>query len=167
MSGGSTGEVAASGRWIWTDLRLVPAAAVTWLVVLVAPRLPSVGSAGVALASGVLALVARRTGVAWSGLLLSLLAAVTACAGASAIRTAAREASPLAAAVRGGLAAEVVLEVDSRPRAVHGTGPPRFVMDATAQHLRLGAVPVDVHDHVLVFAPEQGWDQVLPGATVR
>lgn len=155
------------GRWRWTDLRLVPAAGAVWLVSLAAPHL----AAGVlAVASGgalAAAWGARRRGSAGAAVLLAVLAAVAVTCGTSAVRTAARETSPLTAWAEQRRTVTVDLELDADPHLLTGSGRPRIVADATVTAVHEGAQVVRLDAAVLVFAPEDGWRELLPGQPVR
>lgn len=167
MTGGSTGEVATTGRWTWTDLRLVPAAGVVWLVVLAGPRITTGGLVGLAACAVLVALSVRRYRTARARVLLAVLAALAVAAGMSAVRSAAREASPLVSAARAGSSAEVVLSIDGAARTVRGKGASRVVIPGTLRRFRIGNSATDVREQVLVFAPLEGWSRLVPGTTVR
>jgi competence protein ComEC len=163
----SPGEPAGH-RWVWVDLRLAPAAAAIWTVCALSPLASPGQLAGIATGSAGLALiVTRRRGGAAAAVALVLLAGVAVAATAGAVRGAARNQSPLAAVADAGRSADVVLRVDADPRTIRGPGGPRVIADATVLEVLDGQVMRDLHAAVLLFAPAQGWAELLPGQHVR
>jgi competence protein ComEC len=158
---------AADARRTWLDLRLVPVAVAVWAVTLGAAHVPPAGAAAVA-AGAVLGggLVARRRDRAGALVALAVLAAVATAASVAAVRGAARAASPLAQ-LGGDRSVTVVLEVDGDPRRVGGAAAPRLVLDATVAEVDDGRRTVHLGAAVVVFAPEEGWEGLLPGQRVR
>ncbi|SNS64269.1 competence protein ComEC [Geodermatophilus saharensis] len=154
-------------RWTWLDLRLVPVAAAVWLVTLAAVAVPPVVPAAVA-AAAVLAglIVSRRRHRAGALVVLAVLAAVATAAGVAAVRGAARAASPLAGAA-GERSVTVLLEVDGDPRRVGSAAAPRLVLDATVTAVDDDRRTVHLSAAVVVFAPEDGWADVVPGQRLR
>lgn len=157
----------AGGRWLWTDVRLVPAAGAVWAVSLAAPFLaPALLAAGAAAAAAA-GWCARRRATAGAAILLAVLAAVAVTCGTSAVRGAARETSPLVAEADRHGTITVDLELDSDPHVLTGSGRPRIVADATVTRVHDGAVVRHLAAAVLLFAPEEGWRDLLPGQPVR
>ncbi len=158
---------AADGRWQWIDLRLVPVSGAVWAVSLAAPFLapPLLGlaSIGALVAAG----CARRRGTAAATVLLAVLAAVAVAGGTSAVRGAAREASPLRALADDHRAVTVDLHLDGDPHLLTGSGRPRVVADATVTAVRDGERVQVLDAAVLLFAPGEGWRELLPGQPVQ
>lgn len=155
------------GRWQWIDLRLVPVAAAVWAVSLggpfLAPSLLGLASAGALVAAG----WARRRGTVGAAVLLAVLAAVAVTSATSAVRGAAREASPLRALADAHRAVTVDLHLDADPHLLTGSGRPRIVADATVTVVSDGERVRHLAADVLLFAPEEGWEGLLPGQPVR
>jgi competence protein ComEC len=164
---GSSGPAPADARWQWTDLRLVPAALAVWGVSLAAPYLAppllAAGSAGAVVAGW----CTRRRRTAGATVLLAVLAGVAVTCATSAVRAAAREASPLAVSAGDHRVVTVDLELDGDPHLLSGGGRPRVVADATVTALHEGSVTRRLAAAVVLFAPEEGWRDLLPGQTVR
>ncbi|SDF49538.1 competence protein ComEC [Blastococcus aurantiacus] len=155
------------GRWQWLDLRLVPAAGAVWAVSLTAPFLaPWLLAAGAVAALCAAACLRRRRTVA-ATVLLAVLAAVAVTCGTSAVRGAAREASPLRGPADAHRAVEVDLRLDGDPHLLTGSGRPRIVADATVTALHEEEHVRRLDAAVLLFAPEEGWRRLLPGQPVR
>src|SRR4051812_28650242 len=165
MTARQAGATTAAARWTWVDLRLAPVAATVWLTSLVAPWLaPALlfGVAGAAFCVAVAVGRRRRTAT----VVLAVLAAAVVTSGIAAVRGAAREASPLRAAAEAGRTALVQLELDSDPRLILAAGPPRVVADATVTLLSDDASTARMHAAVLLFAPADAWEGLLPGQQV-
>ncbi len=164
MTGGSR---AAASR---LDLRLVPVAVTVWVATLGAGHVPPAVSAAVAagavVAGVVVGVVTRRGERAAALVTLAVLAALATAAGTSAVRGAARAASPLAA-VGAERSVSVVLEVDGDPRPVGGAVAPRLVLDVTVTAVDDGSQVVHLTAAAVVFAPVDGWSDLLPGQRVR
>jgi competence protein ComEC len=155
-------------RWTWVDLRLLPAAGGVWGTALAAPWLAPRALLGVGLAALVLAAAltrGRRRGARL--VVLGLLAGVALGSCAAGVRGLARESSPLRALAEHGRTAAVVLELDGVPRAVGGAGPPRVLAGATVTRLRDATTTARLHDPVLLFAPADGWADLVPGEPVQ
>ncbi|SOC52682.1 competence protein ComEC [Blastococcus aggregatus] len=157
----------ADGRWRWTDLRLVPVAGVVWAVSLAAPFLAPVLVAVVSAGAAGLAWCARRRRSAGATVLLSVLAALAVTSATSAVRGMAREASPLRLLAEEQRAVTVDLELDGDPHLLSGGGHPRVVVDATVTALHEGASTRRLEAAVLLFAPAEGWRNLLPGQQLR
>lgn len=150
------------------DLRLVVGGLAAWLSVLVTLGLPAraglVGGA-VALAGALLALAGRRRRAATAALVLG-------CAGAAALATATRvaavEQSPLTelARDRAGVTIELVLGDDPRPLSTTA-GPPRVMVAARAERVTAGGRTWTLTGRLLVLAPKEGWDTLLPSQRIR
>jgi competence protein ComEC len=159
---------AAAGRWTWVDLRLVPVAAAVWVLTLAAPVLPSSAQGAIAAAAVVAAAcLARRRRSAAALVLLGVLAGVAVTAATAAVRTAGREASPLADLAADRRTLQVELELDGDPHRVRGAGPARVVVDATVTALQDGEERIRLADRVVLFAPADEWLDLLPGQAVR
>ncbi|MGY1752414.1 ComEC/Rec2 family competence protein [Blastococcus sp. SYSU D01042] len=157
----------ANGRWRWTDLRLVPAAGAVWAVSLAAP-FPGPWVLGTVSAVAALAgWCVRRRGTAQATLLLAVLAAVAVTCGTSAVRVAARDTSPLTTWAEQRRTLAVELELDADPHLLTGSGRPRLVADATVTAVHEGTQLHRLDVPVLLFAPEEGWRELLPGQPVR
>jgi competence protein ComEC len=157
----------AAARWTWLDLRLVPAATVSWLAASVAPGLAAgvllaVVGAAVVLASALV----RRSGAA-SFVALGVLAALALTSGAAVLRNLARDASPLHAVAERRTTVQVELVLDDLARPLSGAGPGRIVAAATVTAVRDGRAVTRVDDAVLLFAPATDWVDVPPGQPVR
>ncbi|MGY1665565.1 ComEC/Rec2 family competence protein [Geodermatophilus sp. SYSU D00696] len=154
-------------RRTWLDLRLVPVAVAVWTVTLGAVHVPPAASAAVAAGAVVgAAVVARRRDRAGALVVLAVLGAVATASGIAAVRGAAHAASPLAGVGADGTVA-VVLEVDGDPRRVGSAAAPRLALDATVTAFDDGRSTVDLTAPVVVFAPVDGWTDLLPGQRVR
>ncbi|RBY83206.1 ComEC/Rec2 family competence protein [Blastococcus sp. TF02A-26] len=152
-------------RWTWTDLRLAPAAAVVWTTTLVAPLLSWPLLAGLAVGgAGAAGLLVGTGSSGRARLVAAASAALVLTAGSAAARSWAREASPLTASDG---TVVLQLETDGDPRRIAGAGPPRVVVEATATRLVRGAGSIALDDAVVVFAPADGWAELLPGQVVR
>jgi competence protein ComEC len=153
-------------RWTWLDLRLVPVAAAVWLTILLgSPASPSVLGT-VALAACALAVVLCRRRPA-AALLLTVLAGIAVTCGMTAVRSAARESSPLRSVAEAEGTTSVVLELDGDPHLLRGAGPPRIVADATVRLLVDGDRTHALRDPVLFFGPADEWRPLLPGQRAR
>jgi competence protein ComEC len=157
----------STGRWTWLDLRLVPAAAVSWLAALASPRVGSTGLFAVAAGAVLLAVaLSRRPGPA-GFVVIGVLTAFALSCGAAGLRNLAREASPLHAVAERRGTVEVQLTLDDLPRVVSGAGPQRVVAAATVTAVRDGRTVSRVDDGVLLFAPATDWADLQPGQPVR
>jgi competence protein ComEC len=155
------------GRWQWLDLRLVPAASAVWGVCLAAPFLaPWLLALGAVGALGA-AECARRRSTAGATMLLAVLAAVALTCGVAAVRGAVREASPLRATADADDVVTVDLRLDGDPHLLTGSGRPRIVADATVTALHEEGRVRHLDAAVLLFAPAEGWRELLPGQPVR
>jgi competence protein ComEC len=143
----------------------MPVAVGIWGIDMAAPHLAPLELAGVASVSSVLAAVAYRRGVT-AALVLGILAGVTVSSALAAVRGAAREASPLRQVAEAGRTALLTLELDGDAHALPGGGA-RIVADATVTGLTDGANQYRLDGAVLLFAPAQGWRDLLPGQAVR
>jgi competence protein ComEC len=167
MSVRSTHVAHPDARWAWVDLRLVPVAGTIWAVSLLAPLAPPVGWGAAAFVAAALALVLTRRPMSRSAVVLAVLAAFTVTAGTSAVRGAAREHSPLRPVAEAEETVVVVLEIDGDPHVLTGAGPPRVIVDATVTTLVEQDVSHRLRSAVLLFAPAEGWQDLLPGQRVR
>ncbi len=156
-----------SGRWTWLDLRLVPFALVLWGAAVVAPWLDP----GVLLVAGVLAAAVGaaliRRPHRWTALLVGVLAGLAVAGVGGGVHGLVREASPLRPIADAGRTVTVVLELDSDPHPLTGPGPGRIVADASVTEVVVGDRRHRVDDDVLLFAPAEGWSELLPGQRVR
>ncbi len=164
--GQPSGE-AVDGRWRWTDLRLVPAAGAVWAVSLAAPFLAPVLLAVASAGAAGLGWCARRRRSAGATVLLAVLAALAVTCAVSAVRGMSREASPLRLLADEQRAVTVDLELDGDPHLLSGSGRPRVVVDATVTAVHEGASTVRLDAAVLLFAPAEGWRDLLPGQPLR
>ena len=163
-----TSEASAAGRWVWVDLRLAPVAAALWVVSACAPLFPptllalgAVGAIGVAVA------VARRPDGRAAALALAVLAGLAIGTATAAVRGIEREASPLRAVAESGRTVVLFLELDADPRVLSGSAGRRVLADATVAGLTDGPVTHRLDAAVLLFAPADGWRDLLPGQPVR
>jgi competence protein ComEC len=155
-------------RWVWVDLRLAPVAAAVWAVSAVAPfRAPAELAMGALVAIGLAVVLARRRIGAGGAVALAVLAGVAVAAAAGAVRGSERAASPLGEMVGEGRSVEVVLELDGDPYPLRGPGERRVIADATVTALDDGAAVRGLEDAVLLFAPAERWEALLPGQRVR
>lgn len=154
-------------RWQWIDLRLVPVGAVVWAVTfaapLVAPALLALAAGGAVLAGWRL----RRRRDVGATVLLAILAGAAVAGGTSAVREAARDASPLAALADRRATVEVELVLEGDPYLLSGSGRPRILADGTVTAVDEGQQVRRLEAPVLIFAPEGGWRRLLPGQPVR
>ena len=161
----------ASNAWrrrTWVDLRLVPAAVCVWAVTFVAPWLSPELLGAVAGACAVLAAVVARRGSGRAvAAVLAMLAAASVAAGTGAGHAWQREASPLRSQQVMGRGVDVVLELDGDLRVLGGGVAPRGVADATVVVLVEPDRVRAVRAAVLLFAPVEGWRELLPGQRVR
>lgn len=156
------------------DLRLVPAAATTWLVTLVAPSASSaVQVAGAAtcllLAIGLALRCRHRLAVAGA------VALACGAAGALAVltRAVALHAGPLheLAAQRADARLEVVVQSDARPvttrrLSMDVAARRTWVLDVRAERLGARSQVTSVRTPLVVLATDEAWVQVLPGTRV-
>ncbi|RBY95337.1 ComEC/Rec2 family competence protein [Blastococcus sp. TF02-8] len=148
-------------RWSWLDLRLWPAATAVWGVSLLAPRLSAGALAAVACGAALLGAAMLRAHRPGARIASTALAALVVAAGAGAVRAAERESSPLTDIAADHGAADVLLTVGGPPHPVRGAGEPRVVLDGMAALAGAAAGPV------LVFAPAEGWADLVPGQELR
>jgi competence protein ComEC len=118
-------------------------------------------------AIGLAVVLARRRMGAGGAVALAVLAGVAVAAAAGAVRGSERAASPLRAMVGEGRSVELVLELDGDPYPLRGPGERRVVADATVTALDDGAAVRGLEDAVLLFAPAEPWEALLPGQRVR
>jgi competence protein ComEC len=157
----------AAGRWTWLDLRLVPFALTVWTGSFAAPWVDPrflLVAAVLAVAAG--ALLSRRPRRS-SAVLVGVLAGLAVAGVGGGVRGLVREASPLRPLAEAGRSVTVVLELDGDPHRLQGAGPGRVVADATVSDLLVGERRHRVDDAVLLFAPAEGWAELLPGQRVR
>ena len=164
------GATAAAAGSPGPDLRLLPAALVTWVVVLLGLHTGPAGGA-VAIGAGSCALLAglRRRA--------PILVAAAGCAVASGLvvtaHTLALHGHPLRAAAERGAAATLTVVVRDDPRALrsgNATGRPgtaQVLVPATLRAAAVGAGRWTGGGRVLLVAPEAGWSALLPGQEVR
>ncbi|SNS80800.1 ComEC/Rec2 family competence protein [Rhodococcoides kyotonense] len=151
------------------DLRLVPAAAAGWMSTIIGLLFGSVVAGVVAvisLGAAVLLVlsVVRSRGV---GAGLIALAVSGACySGAAAVHSSSVESSPVtaAAAQKAWVSAAVVVRED--PRRVRYGGPPTVSVRADLTQIDIGGVPIHHGGRVLVLAPADGWEHMVPGQSV-
>jgi competence protein ComEC len=161
-------ETRLAVRWVWVDLRLAPVAAAVWLVCAAAPFLsPDQLAVSALAATGLAVVLARRRIGAGGAVALAVLAGVAVAAATGAVRGSERAASPLSEMAGEGRSGEVVLELDDDPHPLHGPGEQRVIADATVTGLDDGAVVRRLDEAVLLFAPAEGWEVLLPGQRVR
>jgi competence protein ComEC len=148
------------------DLRLWPVAGTVWGTTLLAPLLSAPVLVLVALAGVVLAAGWARRRAAGTALVLAVLAGLAVTAATAAVRTAAREGSPLRSTAAAERTAEVVLELDGDPQVLPGG---RVVADATVTALDDGDSSHRLVAAVLLFGAAEDWRGLLPGqsAAVR
>ncbi|WP_104524762.1 ComEC/Rec2 family competence protein, partial [Blastococcus atacamensis] len=149
-------------RWRWLDLRLWPVAATVWALGLAAPHLAAPGLGGIAAGAAVLGVLAGRSSRQGAPVVVAVLAAVVAAAGTGAVRAAEREAAPLTDIAATRATVETWLAVTGVPHAVRGPGEPRVVLDAEIISPEHGGGAA-----VLLFAPADGWADLLPGQEVQ
>ncbi|MGH3519372.1 MAG: DNA internalization-related competence protein ComEC/Rec2 [Haloechinothrix sp.] len=168
-----TGEAAGARRWAHHDLRLVPAALITWLAGML-----GLGAAWwCALGCGLLAVVTgigllRRAKVRPSAALPLLVAGLLITYPLS-LRLYANAHDPLRAeAGRGGQAViRAELAEGARPVRTEGfanqPGTARaVVVTADVLQARVNGVPVHTAGSVLIIAPAERWSRLLPGQQV-
>ena len=153
------------------DARLLPAAGAVWGASYLALGWSPASSflaAGVGVLLAVGGLVMRR---GWA----TVLAAAAGCAAAAllvtGLRVVARDGSPLAGLARDHATADLLLTVqdDPRPLAVRGTGSggPEVLVPARADHVTASGRAWRLSARVLVFAPAEGWQALLPSQQLR
>lgn len=154
------------------DLRLVPAAIASWVVVLCGLHLGSAAAAvlGVAalLAVGAAALRGRSAALLAAG---GVAAAVALVVGTQAWQV---ERHPLRAAAEKGSAATVVVHLRDDPRGIASPGyggrqpqAQRVVIQAELETAQIGGEQWRAGGRVVLLAPAQGWTGLLPGQRVR
>jgi len=171
---GTTSPQAA--RW---DLRLVPAAALGWLTAWAAPLL----AVAVLIAVTVVALLATswllldrpsaRPRRAWSASTALALAGLALVAGTSAAHVQARDSSPLRQLAAEGERVQLAVRVAEPVRMLApGSTSSRVLVPASVLTVTCeracGDSPIPsytLRGEVLVFAPTQGWAELLPGST--
>lgn len=143
------------------DLRLALGGLSAWLAVLLttgpAAAVGALAGGAALLAAGGLLLLRRR----WA----AALALTLGCAGGAALATSARVAaadgSPLAALARDRATVSVELVVGDDPRALR-SGPDRVSVATRAVLVTSAGRTWSVRDRLLVLAPAQGWQGLLP-----
>ena len=154
-------------RWTWVDLRLVPTTACLWGTTLLAVRVPPAGAALLAVTAAAAALVAARRWRAVTAVLVAATAGIALAAGAAAVRGWAAEGSPLRSPGVVGRVVEVELRLSGDPGVLDGGVLSRVVSDATVTSLGGVGGSTRLDEDVLLFAPEAGWAELLPGQPVR
>jgi competence protein ComEC len=149
------------------DLRLGPVAAAVWCTSLLAPLADPSVLGWVALGACAAAVLCGRRRRPSTALALAVLAGVAVTSGTAAVRALDRQASPLRAVAATEGAAWIVLELDGDPHVLPGAGRSRVVADATVIRMDDGSRTHLVTDPVLLFAPADGWRNLLPGQRVR
>src|SRR5829696_8216842 len=150
------------------DLRLAVAAVAAWLSVLATLGLPAAVGAATGVAALLLALIVSWRRRRWSATAMLVLG----CAGAAALGTAARvaavEQSPLTdlAERRASVSVRAVVTGDPRPLAVKA-GPPRVLVSARVEEVTAADHTWSLSGRLLVLAPADGWDSLLPSQHVR
>ncbi len=145
------------------DLRLVPSALTAWAVVLVGIGLGPVVSGIVATLGVGVAVLARRRG--WPGAVL----AVAACAAAAGLvvtaQTALLEHHPLYDAARRAAAATISVVVRDDPRPITGARPgaAQVLVPADVRQVQVEDGTWAAGGRVLLIAPAEGWEELLPG----
>lgn len=177
---GSDGVVGWSGAGQRLDVRLVPAAVLGWGIAWAAPLLAVVALtsvAGTAVARALLVLLYGWAGRTRSGLIGAMaigLAGLGMVAGTSAAHVYARDTSPLHVLAASGQKVRVQLRVTEPIRALApGAAGGRVIVQARVVTLTCSSSCADsaigswtLTGRLLVFAPAQDWEQLVPGATV-
>jgi competence protein ComEC len=157
------------------DLRLVPAALTTWMVVLIGLY---TGPAGGVVAGGLAggALIAGFRGSRHFGPLAAVVAAAAGCALAAGLvvtaHTLAQHAHPLRAAAERGAAATLTVVVRDDPHALRSgdavgrPGAAQVLVPATLRATETGGRRWTGGGRVLLIAPAAGWSALLPGQEV-
>jgi competence protein ComEC len=157
-----------SAPWTWLDLRLVPVAAAVWGTSLVAPwTTPAALTLVAVLCCAGGGWLVRHAARPRATIALALLSAIAVTAGTAAVRDWQRSGSPLRAPEIVGSTVEVLLELDGDPHLIASGGRPRLVADATVLALGGPDTTQPVDDGVLLFAPAEGWRDLLPGQPAR
>ncbi|MCC8927215.1 MULTISPECIES: ComEC/Rec2 family competence protein [Nocardiaceae] len=151
------------------DIRLVPAAVAGWGVTIVGVLFGSGTVAAVAAACGVTAILAalghsRLGGWATGVVALALIAGCY--SGAAALRSSQFESHPVGAAAAEGGWVSAVVEVREDPRRVRFPGPETVSIRAELRRADIAGSPVELGGRVLVMAPAEGWEDVLPGQSI-
>jgi competence protein ComEC len=154
------------------DLRLALPAAAGWLAVLWglgrSPG-PVLGAGLLATALTVLTGLAGRRNGGWYPVAASCCAVAMVLLPLAARMQRARD-SPVArlAAGRPAVVAELTVTGDPRPLAARGvSGAPRIAVDARLRSVQEAGHAVPVSGAVLILAPADGWQPVLPGQRIR
>jgi len=157
------------------DLRLVPAALTTWMVVLIGLY---TGPAGGAVAGGLAggALIAAFRSSRRCGPVAAVVAAAAGCALAAGLvvtaHTLAQHAHPLRAAAERGAAATLTVVVRDDPHALRSgdavgrPGAAQVLVPATLRAAETGGRRWTGGGRVLLIAPAAGWSALLPGQEV-
>ena len=168
------------------DLRLVPAASLGWLTAWAAPLLSAGLLLGIALAAALACLsallvgrsprcaVSDRTGRRRTAALALALAGLGLIAGTSVSHIHARDTSPLRQLATGEADIRLLLRVTEAVRILApGASGSRVLVPGNVLALTCGAPCADsairswtLSGDVLVFAPAQGWAELVPGTTV-
>ncbi|AOW92951.1 competence protein [Rhodococcus sp. WMMA185] len=152
------------------DLRLVPFAGTCWAVTLVGILWGS-GSAWVlagslsALSVALAASCALRGREGWTWAILALLVFGSCCAAAAAWRVQAVEQHPLNALAHSEAWVTLVVKPVSDPHAIPGFER-RVVLDAELIEIHKSTEIIVSGGAVVVLAPSEGWNQILPGQRV-
>ncbi|RRQ25772.1 ComEC family competence protein [Rhodococcus sp. Eu-32] len=150
------------------DIRLVPAAAAAWTATVAGVLFGSavaVVLAVVCMSIAALLCVSTR-GVGWGVGLIAFAVAGACYSGATALHSSAVESSPVtsAAADKAWVSAAVVVRED--PRRLRYPGPATVSVRAELEQIDIGGVPVRHGGRILVVAPADGWEHVVPGQSV-
>jgi len=150
------------------DLRLAIAGTAAWLATIAALALP----AAVGIAVGVAAVAGAAAAAASRRLRAATVILVLGCAGAAALVTGVRviavERSPLAALAtqRASVTLDLVLAEDPQLLPTRA-GPPRIAVAAEVEQLTGNGRRWSLSGRILVLAPAQGWQELLPGQRLR
>ncbi|MGW4478734.1 ComEC/Rec2 family competence protein [Rhodococcus triatomae] len=152
------------------DLRLLPSSGSAWAATAV-----GIGfGARAAVWLAVLALVAiavvvglRTCAPAMAGTLIAALLIGAGFAVATATRVQAVHTHPLAAVAERGGDVTLIAAVSDDPRAVRGRTGDTVMVRVTLRSMTAGRDAFDVGGAVLVFAPGEGWRDLLPGSRVQ
>jgi competence protein ComEC len=153
------------------DFRLAPSALAVWAVVLLGVVLGSAVAIGLTAAAAVLAAVSLRPGTPMA------LRAVTGCALAAGMVITAHtmlvDRHPLRAAAERGAAATVRLRLDDDPHPIRAQafgarsgGATQVLIAGSLRQAQVGGDRWSTGGRVLLIAPAEGWDRLLPGQTV-
>lgn len=149
------------------DARLIPAAIMAWLVTWWGLGAAPSTSVTVAAVAGLGCLCCLRVRRSWAAAAALCLGCACAAAVAIGVRVDARESSPLRALADERAYVTVRAVVRDDPRQLDsGRGPPRALVPVTVRQVQTFDRQWRLSARVLLFAPRDGWSELLPSQEV-